>query len=128
MRSKIIFGNALYLSDSLIRIKKRKNPGATFGSDKSWKEPYVANITGLDKQHTFNRSFIERDSKFYGSTEVIEFKLPEQGYVELGWIYSSLGDTEPQTIYLMSCGVNQWIEVTASQMSREQQRIHKGIK
>lgn len=118
MKNKIIFGTACYLLGNTIRIRKREWK-QSLPNGKAWKQPYVADLRGIDLSGTFIRAFHSRIDVMLGEVDATEWNLvPMEGAcIEFGWVYDHVYSYDANTHYLMYKG-GQWIEITKDQMIR----------
>ena len=114
--NKIIFGTACYLLGNTIRIRKRQW-NHSLPSGKSWKQPYVAELRGVDLSASFIRAFYSRTDVMLGEVDALEWNLvPYEGAcIEFGWVYDNVHSYDANTHYLINVD-GMWIEVSKERM------------
>lgn len=113
--NRIIFGNACYLLDNLIRIRKR-NWNTPLPNGKSWRQPYVASLSGVDQSGQFNRSFISRQDRVLNGIDALEWYIDSNiDMIEFGWVYDNVDSHDANTHYLKRIN-GQWKEISKDEM------------
>ena len=113
--NRIIFGNACYLMNGLIRIRKREW-NTVLPSGKSWKKPYLAKLSGWNG-YQFDRTFIHGMDRTLNGVDAVEWALPTESgsMIEFGWVYDNLKSHDANTHYLINVD-GMWIEVSKDRM------------
>lgn len=118
MRNRIVFGDASYIKDGVVKARRLKRGD-------NWKQSYVAIIQGLDDQHGLKRQFVQMKGEAPTGKPIMTWTLPEkfQGIVELGWWSDDVAQKEAVTHYIM-CIVTpkdeiHYLEITEAQTYRE---------
>ena len=116
MRNSIIFGNASYIKDGVVKAKRLKR-------GEGWKQSYLSFIIGLDDVHGLKRQFLKQTGAVTGSgAPLLTWSIPfdYKGIIELGWWSDEVAQSDPKTHYLFCLGDGyNYIEITESQCYRE---------
>lgn len=121
MRNRIVFGDASYIKDGVIKARRLKRGDG-------WKQSYVAIITGLDDTHGLKRQFVQMKGEAPTGKPIMTWTLPEKftGIIETGWWSDDVAQKEPTTHYIMCIidpnGATHYIEITEAQAYREMNR------
>lgn len=116
MRNRIVFGDASYIKDGVVKARRLKR-------GEGWKQSYVAVITGLDDQHGLKREFLKMKGEAPTGKPIMSWIHPTTNCIlELGWWSMDVAQKEPVTIYLMVLYTDrglQYLEITEAQAYRE---------